>query len=205
MRFKSMFSFTFLIVFLFTSCATTGVSINTLKDDDVDFSSYHTFYLLPEPPTDNNPYPTLIKSFPRTVVENAVLKELERRNYKQIKDKDQADMLVAIQFSLKDEERTYTTTNSSYGTSGYNSHRYGHYYRSYYGYQTFATTSTVVEKYRKGNMIIDLIDREQNALIWEAFAQGRGETDMNAIEKKVYKVVEEIFLKHPIVLEQNKG
>lgn len=199
-----MFPLTFLIVILLTNCATTGVTIKTLKGDNVDFSSYQTFYLLPEPPTDNNVNPLLGKSFPRRVVERAVTSELKIRNYKEVKDKDLADILVAIQFSLKDEERTYTYTNTNYGNSGYNSYRYGHHYRNYYGYQTFSNRSTVVEKYRKGNMIIDLIDRKENALIWEAFAQGRGETEMDAIEKKVNKVVADIFSNYPLVLDEKQ-
>lgn len=201
MRFNPMFLLTFLIVILLTNCATTGATINTLKGDNVDFSSYQTFYLLPEPPTDSDLL--LEKSFPRRVVERAVIRELKLRNYKEVKDKDLADMLVAIQFSLKDEERTYTTTtNSNYGNNRYNPYRYGHHYRNYYGYQTFSNTSTVVEQYRKGNMIIDLIDRKENVLIWEAFAQGRGETDMDAIENKVNRVVADIFLKYPLVLDE---
>ena len=200
MKFNPIYLLSFLVVILLANCATTrsGVNIKTLKSDNVDFSSYQTFYLLPEPPTADNPYPSLVRSFPRQVVEGAVIGELKSRNYKQIKDQDSADMLVAIQFSLKDEERTYTSTNTNYRNSGYNSHRYGHHYRSYYGYQTFSNRSTIVEQYRKGNMIIDLIDRKENALIWEAFAQGKGETDLDAIEAKVKKVVAEIFSEYPL-------
>ena len=51
-------------------------------------------------------------------------------------------------------------------------------------------------------MIIDLIDKEKNALIWESFAQGRGETDLDAIEAKVNRVVGEAFLEYPLVIEE---
>ena len=202
MRDISMISIAFLTVMLITSCATTDVNIKTLKGDDVDFSSYQSFFLLPEPPKDDSDIPTLTKSFPRRVVERAVIRELKLRDYREVKDPDMADMLVAIQFSLKDEERTYTRTDYNYSGTGYNSYRYGHRYRSYYGYRTFPTRSTVVEQYRKGNMIIDLIDRKENALIWEAFAQGKGETELDAIEAKVNRVVAEIFSRYPVVLAE---
>jgi len=198
MRHKLIFPLLFSIAILLTNCGTTGATIKTLKGDNVDLSSYHTFYLLPEPPTEDNPL--AVKSFPRSVVERAVTRELKIKNYKEVKTKDEADMLVAIQFSLKDEERTYTTTNSTYGNSGYNSYRYG--YRNYYGYQTFSNTSTVVEQYRKGSMIIDLIDKKENALIWEAYAQGKGETEFDAIEEKVNRVVADIFTRYPLGLDK---
>ncbi len=204
MRINHIFSSALLLTFLLSNCATTGVTIKTLKDDATDYTSYTNFYLLPEPPTEENPHPTLIKSFPRRAVENAVIKQLEKRNYTQVRDQDAADMLVAIQFTLKDEKRTYdVTTTTNYGHNGYNPYRSGHYYRSYYGYRTFTNRETIVEQYRKGNMIIDLIDKKENALIWEAFAQGRGETELDAIEAKVNRVVAEAFLQYPIVVDQD--
>lgn len=204
MRFNPLVSLVLLMAFLLSTCATTsGVNIKTLRDDTVDYKSYKNFYLLPEPPTKENPYPTLVKSFPRRVVENAVIRELEKRNYKQVKDQDSAEMLVAIQFSLKDEQRTYVrASTTNYGYNGYDPYHAGHYYRSYYGYQTFTHRETIVEEYRKGSMIIDLIDKEKNALIWESFAQGRAETDLDAIEAKVNRVVGEAFLEYPLVIEE---
>ena len=196
-------SIALLLTFLLSNCASTGVAIKTLQDDTVDHTSYSNFYLLPEPPSEENPYPTLVKSFPRRTVENAVIRELVKRNYTQVGDIDAADMLVAIQFTLKDEERTYSVaTTTNYGYNGYNPYHSGHYYRSYYGYRTFTNRETVVQQYRKGNMIIDLIDKKENALIWEAFAQGRGETKLDAIEAKVNRVVAEAFLEHPIGVDQ---
>ena len=204
MRIHHIFSLALLLTFLLSNCATTGVTIKTLKDDAIDFTSYTNFYLLPEPPSAENPNPGLIKSFPRRTVENAVIKQLKNRNYTQVNDLDAADMLVAIQFTLKDEERTYdVTTTTNYGYNRYNPYRSGHYYRGYYGYRTFTNRETIVEEYRKGNMIIDLIDKKENALIWEAFAQGRGETELDAIETKVNRVVAEAFLEYPIVADQD--
>ena len=196
-------SLVLLFTFLLSNCASTDVTIKTLKDDAIDYASYTNFYLLPEPPTQENPQPALLKSFPRRVVENAVIKELEKRNYTQVNNPEAADMLVAIQFTLKDEERTYNvSTTTNYGYNGYNPYRSRHYYRSYYGYRTFTNRETVVEQYRKGNMIIDLIDKKENALIWEAFAQGKGETELEAIEAKVNRVVTKAFLEHPIGVDQ---
>lgn len=207
MKFKPRFPFLFLMLILFVNCGTTGATISTLAgDDDVDFASYKAFYLLPEPPTEDNPI--AVKSFPRRLVERAVIRELKLKNYKEVKDIEAADMLVAIQFSLKDEERTYTTTstNSTYGNGRYGGYGgYGGYgYRDYYGYRTFSntTTSTHTAQFRKGNMIIDIIDKKDNALIWEAFAEGKGETEMDAIEEKVNRVVAEIFTNYPLVIAE---
>ena len=51
-------------------------------------------------------------------------------------------------------------------------------------------------------MIIDLIDKKENALIWEAYAQGKGETDFDAIEEKVNRVVADIFTRYPLGLDK---
>ena len=178
------------------------VTIRTVEGKNADFTDYKTFFLLPEPPIGDGTN-QLVRSFPRQVVETAVLRELKARNYKQIASLDDADMLLAIQFTLQDEQRTREITNySSYG-SRYGGYGYGYGYRSHYGYRTFPSTTIEIENFRKGNMIIDLIDRQENALVWEAFAQGKGETELDKIEAKVNRVVTEIFTNYPHVASNN--
>lgn len=197
------FSISFLtlgfIILFFSGCATTNdVTIRTLEGENADFSTFQTYYVLPEPPIGDGTN-LIVRSYPRTVVETAVRRELNNRNYKEIKDREQADMLVAIQFSLKDEQRERRVTDynrvSTYGNR-YGGSRYGYGYRHHYGYRTFPTTTIQVENFRKGNMIIDIIDAKKNTLVWEAFAQGKGETDLDAIQEKVNRVVARIFTKY---------
>ena len=200
------------------------VSIDTDAVSGADFSSYKTYYVLDVPPGENDVAPP--KPFSRTVVEAAVRKQMDARNYREITDKDAADMMVAIQFSLKDEQTlkkktTYDTGivgyggyglgygrgygggygRSSYGRSSYGSrysgYSYGYGYRNYYGYAAIPRSTVVVEEFRQGNMLIDLIDRESNAVVWEAHASGEGEHKPEKIEAKVNAVVSSIFDRYP--------
>ena len=209
------------------SCVTAPgelpVSIETAVAPSANCSTYQTYYVLEVPPGENDVAPPT--PFSRVVVEAAVRNELDTRNYIEVADKDAADMLVAIQFSLQDDTRLRKETsydieptvyrdpyyNSGYGRGygsgyGYGSSRgyrgsrgysYGYGYRQHYGYTTIPRTTVVSENFRQGNMLIDLIDREENAVVWEAHASGEGETNLEKIELRVNSVVAQIFQRYP--------
>ena len=204
---------------LLTACETTpdarSVDIETASVSGADFSNYQTYFVLEVPPGENDVAPP--KPFSRVVVEAAVRRELDARNYREIDDKDAADMLVAIQFSLKDEtqyktQTTYETevvryggygrgygSGYGYGSRGYNrgGYSYGYGYRDHYGYRTVPRSTVVAQDFRQGNMLIDLIDRESNSAVWVAHAAGEGEHKLDRIEAKVNAVVASIFSRYP--------
>ena len=121
-----------------TTPTTKPVSIDSTAVADADFSSYKSYYVLPVPPGKDGVTPA--KPFSRVTVEKAVRGELGARNYVETADKEAADMLVAIQFSLKDETTYKNKTTyeirpnlySGYGT-GYGRSYGGGYGRSYGG------------------------------------------------------------------------
>lgn len=208
------------------ACSTTKpVSIDAISAAKADFSPYQTYYVLDVPPGENEIAPP--KPFSRVVVEAAVRKELDARNYQEITDKEAADLLVAIQFSLKDEIRyeertTYDTQvthhrgyghgyGGGYGRRGYGRGRgyggggygggysYGYGYSDHYGYTTIPRSTVVTEDFRQGNMVIDLIDPKTNSVVWEAHARGEGEHEAAKIEARVNMVVSRIFQRYPHV------
>ena len=81
--------------------------------------------------------------------------------------------------------------------SRYSGYSYGYGYRNYYGYAAIPRSTVVVEEFRQGNMLIDLIDRKSNAVVWEAHASGEGEHKPEKIEAKVNAVVSSIFDRYP--------
>lgn len=201
-----------------TACETLEtqkpVSIDTAVAPNADFSSFKTYYVLDVPPGENEVAPP--KPFSRTVVEAAVRKQLDARNYQEIENREDADVLVAIQFSLKDEiqlkskttyDRAYTSYSGygngyGYGNRGYSSrsrsgYTYGYGYRTHYGYTTIPRTTVVAENFRQGNMLIDIIDRRGNAVVWEAHASGEGERERAKIEERVNYVVGRLFADYP--------
>ena len=116
-----------------TTPTTKPVSIDSTTVADADFSSYKSYYVLPVPPGKDGVTPA--KPFSRVTVEKAVRGELGARNYVETADKEAADMLVAIQFSLKDEttyknKTTYEIRPNLY--SGYGT-GYGRSYGGGYG------------------------------------------------------------------------
>ena len=183
-----------LIISLLPGCGPKPVSIRTNETKGADFSAFKTFHLLPEPPKKKGSRQPP-KPFHRRVVESAVRDQLIDNGYREVRNKDKADMLVAIQFSLHDEQRTrnvveYNYQYNNYG--GYNDY-YGYGYRNYYGYSVTPYSTVQIEDIRQGNMVIDIIDRAKNEMIWEGFAQGQGETDFDAMERRINNVVEKIF------------
>ena len=221
---------TMLVALSLAACAITAgekpVSIETASAPVTNFPTYQTYYVLDVPPGENDAAPP--KPFSRVVVETAVRNELDTRNYRETEDKDSADILVAIQFSLQDETRlkkqtTYdieqTTYREPYYRNGYGNgygrgygsnrgyysgrgnrgYSYGYGYREYYGYTTIPRTTVIAENFRQGNMLIDLIDRETNTVVWEAHASGEGETNLEKIELRVNSVVSRIFQRYPHV------
>ena len=212
---------------ILVACETTptakGIKIDAAAASKADFSAYKTYYVLEVPPGENKVAPP--KPFSRVVVEAAVRNELDIRSYREVTSKDAADMLVAIQFSLKDEiqykkKTTYDTQLSSYGGYGrgygngygggyggygggygsrYSGYSYGYGYRNYYGYTSTPRTTVVAEDFRKGNMLVDLIDKKSNAVVWEAHATGEGEHEAAKIEAKVKSVVSSMFKRYPHV------
>lgn len=193
-----------LLLYQLLGCATKPVDIQTVESHNVDFSRYRTFYILPEPPNKNNVRRP--QSFPRQVVESAVRRELLARNYQEIHKKENADLLLAIQFSLTDETRLRNVVDYEYQYEDYGyGYGYGYGYRRYYGYRVIPHTSVEVQHLRQGNMVIDIIDREENALVWEAFAQGSGERKMDKIQRRINSVVAQIFGHYPYVANRDRG
>ena len=228
------------LALLIGACETTPKSIaSDVKTDfaiseKADFSSYKTYYVLDVPPGENEVAPP--KPFSRIVVEAAVRKQLDERNFQEVDNKDAADMMVAIQFSLKDEIQykekiTYDQQltsglaytgygrgygrgygsygRSSYGRGGYggsyggaygsrySGYSYGYGYRNFYGYTSIPRKTVVAQDFRKGNMLIDLVDRQTNAVFWEAHATGEGEHEPAKIDAKVNAVVAKLFDQYP--------
>lgn len=206
-RFRIKFLTVGFLIFVLSGCTPLrDVMIHTLEGKNADFSNYKTYFVLPEPPIGDGAN-TVVRSFPRQTIETAIRRELDAKNYKETSVKENADLFLAIQFTIKDDQRVVTDINyddnynyrsrstSFYGRR-YGGYRYGYGYRNYYGYNTRATTSMRIENFRKGNLIIDFIDAKNNELVWEAFANGDAEVEYERIEAKINGVIAEIFSKY---------
>ena len=104
-KFSIQFATLLFMILFFTQCVSNDVMIRALEGENADFSNFKTYYVLPDPPMADDPN-FHVRSYPRQIVEQSIRKELNNRNYSETKNQADADMLVAIQFSIKDEERT---------------------------------------------------------------------------------------------------
>ena len=181
-RFVSMAALAALIL---AGCAT--VRVQTDFDPAANFHSYKTFAWLPGPQKatgderiDN---PLLVKR-----VRHGVTRQLQLQGYVEA-DASAADMLVGYHISL-DKKLSVQTINNYYG--------YGHRGWGAWG-RPMGSSQTVVREYEMGTLIIDLVDRRQNELVW----RGAGESRLTKrptpekTDKKVAEVVGAILAKFP--------
>lgn len=148
----------FIIVSLLTSC---GPSLKVISDfnGSMDYGNYKTFnYYEPDTVITDAEYPAVINQLNQRRIEKAIDEEMLLRGY--IKS-DNPDVLIS--YYLKVENKTeYTATSYNYGSPYYGG--YGYY--GYYGGYGHTSTSVSQYDYQVGTLIIDLVDREKNELIW---------------------------------------
>ncbi len=184
------------IAMTLSACVSKPVDVQASARSGVDFSSYKSFYMLPAPP--GRPGQVINTTFHRRAAIAAVRDELLSRGYTQTQEREQADVWLAVQFSIRNESRLRNVVEYDYEPRRYGyGYGYGYGYRSYYGYSLSSHRRVEIEEFRQGNMIIDMVDRRNQTLIWEGYAQAKGEQQLNRAEKKIRKAVAGIFEQYP--------
>jgi hypothetical protein len=145
---------------LIVSCA-TGPAIRVDSDPVANFSAYRSFGFLDPLSTDRQGYSTLLSARLR----DATRRELEARGY--VFDQAKPDLL--INFNVNVVQRTEVRSSPSFGAAyGYYGYRYG-LYGAWPGYPYDVYTTN----YRQGTLVIDAVDAERDALVWQGVAEGR--------------------------------
>ncbi len=168
-----------------TLAGCSSVRVSADFDPAANLHSYKTFAWLPGPQKETGneriDNPLLDKR-----IRDGVTRQLQLQGYVEA-DASAADMLVGYHISL-DRKLDVTTVNNHYG--------YG--YRGAGG-SPIASSHTVVHEYETGTLIIDLVDRRKNQLVW----RGSGESRLTKrptpeeTDKKVATVVAAILAKFP--------
>ncbi|MCU4156032.1 DUF4136 domain-containing protein [Carboxylicivirga sp. A043] len=153
-------------------------SIRTTADWDpsADFRAYQTFNF------SQSFSEVKVSDLDKRRIKNAIKVEMEKRGYSL---SEQPDLLVNGYVTAVDKT---VVTNTHYGGCG----------PYYYGWGGWYT-STDVNKYREGTLIISLIDVRQKQLVWEGRAEGfippsRGEKRTRATDE----LMKQLFLEYPI-------
>ncbi|HLS80816.1 MAG TPA: DUF4136 domain-containing protein [Steroidobacter sp.] len=171
---------------LLAACATTRAPSTRIDyDKSADFSVYRTFGFPAETGTDRGGYSTLMTSY----FKNAVTNAMEARGYKY--SEERPDLLV--NFYMNTRERTETRRDPMVSPGyGYYGYRYG----LYNAWPMYDHDRTVT--YKIGTINVDIVDAEKKQLIWEGVSEGRiSEEAMDNPQVTVNAVVTELMRQYP--------
>ncbi|MDQ2070869.1 DUF4136 domain-containing protein [Natronospira bacteriovora] len=167
-----------------TGCATTRAEY----DREADFSRYQTF-AWSEPERREVRDPVLDSELLDRRVERAVRDALREKGFREVAV-DEADFIVT--YHITSRERVYTSPNVrvhlSYGR-GYR--YYPHWHDPFYGPYPYEHRS-----YREGTLIIDIVDREREELVWRSWRASEARQDQFS-ESQVNRRVERILREFP--------
>ena len=141
---------------LLTGCSTLEVTSD--YDRDADFSSYKTYTIItkPEDAVQNRANEIIVRR-----IESAIENELQEAGF--TRAAGSADINVAWHGSTKEEHST-TVNNTRYAGAGW-----GYGYRGWWG-PGYGSSTVSHQSWEEGMLIIDLIDSEENQLVWRGVA-----------------------------------
>ena len=171
--------------FLLAACATRP-EIRTQAAAHANLVSYRTYAFMPKPGTDKDGYKTLTTQS----LERSVGREMFARGYTPA-GSGQADLL--INFSVKTKDKVEGDPSPAFGF-GYGWGR-GHYGYGYGLGDYYNNIQTVTE----GSLMIDLVDREHNEVVWSGTAVGRlTKKVLDNPEPEIDRSVTDIFARYPV-------
>lgn len=152
-----MFRLVIISVLLFLVCACKSTP-DWDYDKTVNFSGYKTFAFVNDAglKVDINNYQ--INDLMDQRIKNAVIKKLEDMGLNQI-NTEQADVLINYHASVNKKVES-STINTGYSARW-----------SYWGWGYQSETNT--KEYKVGTLIVDVIDRITNQLVWRGAKEGR--------------------------------
>jgi hypothetical protein len=183
-----------MLLFILTGCS--SVRIFSDYDRSADFKIYKSYAWLQNPDTIHDLYynnPLMEKN-----LKNYVNKEMAVRGY--IIDIHHPDLL--IEYHTEVEKKQQIVNNPVYSNSTYP------YYMPYmynnpvyrYGYynspRIIGYNSQVID-YNEGTLVIDVIDRKQNQLVWRGWSVDTV-YDAQILEGQLPKDIKKIFKRYPV-------
>ncbi len=175
---------TLLVALFLTACASTP-QIETLRAPEVEFADYTTFAFVEPLGTDRAGYASLISQ----QVMFSIRRELESQGLIFSDDPEQAEMLVNAHTHLDEQIRVREVVDPFIGPS-YLDYRYG-FYSAWPSY----ATRTEVSQYTVGTLTIDLIDANEQMMVWEGTARNviteKTRRDAAAIDDMIARIFEQ--------------
>lgn len=150
-------------VMLFVGGCSSGIKVVSDYNPEADFSSLHTFAWLPIPPEPTGDH-RADSAILAGRVRRSVVADLKAKGFQEVLPNAKPDFYVAYQAAV-DEKISVRSTPTHYGYGGW----WGG-----YGYPMGAMgTQTTVHQYELGTLILDIVDRERDDLIWRGSGQAK--------------------------------
>jgi len=183
--------------------------ISANSDINTDFSKYRTFAWLPDQmDTTDLPYNNEII---RNNIRNYFGQSFAERGYKI--ELDSPDVLLRVMITNKKKEQLisyspnpypYYYCNYYFGSSYYSPYNFDYYYRYHNDYCYPPQYFTEKQEYIEGAIILNVIDRKKNKLVWSGAAKG-DIYDPSYINANIHPAVEAIMKKYPVKPITNKS
>lgn len=177
--------FSLCIMLLTTACAPIGPTVRSNSNSSIELSQFKTFGFFEQLDTDYR-YESLISQF----LKEATITEMTNRGF--VLTEDNPDLLINFHRNIEDKQDVIQSP--ALGHRGYYTDRGRVYYNDWIGYETY------IYDYEEGTVSIDIVDRQQNKMVWEGVAIGRlTEENMKNLQNTLQKTVSEIFAQFPII------
>lgn len=170
--------FLIILILLITGCS-QQIVVHTDYDPDYDLLNYKTFDWGQKVNIEEGQNPLHYNELNDKRIKAAVLQQLTKRGYNLAPEN--SDLILHYHIIVKDQTAVITEP-------------YGYTYGAYWVH-----TNTNLYRYKEGTLILDIMDKKSNNLIWRGWAV----TPINEvystkeIEKLTYNVVEKIFKEFP--------
>ena len=196
-----------LIILAFIRCE-IYTEISSSADVNTDFSKYKTFAWLPDK-TDstNQPYNNEVI---RNNIRNYFGQCFAERGY--TVDLEKPDLLLRVIIANTKKEKEYVLSpypwsnyycNYYYGSIYYFPYDFNYYYRYPSAYCYPNDDFTQKYEYIEGSITLNVIDRNQNKMVWSGTARG-DIYDPSYFDENIHPAVEAIMKKYPVKPKSKK-
>lgn len=189
------------IIFILIAVGWVGPACNPIQvlsdyDRQANFSQYQTYRL--SAPQDVEPTDPIFNQLNQNRLRRAIAEQMELRGYTASEDPD-----LAVNMYVKITPRREVIVRDYYLPYWGYYRYYGHwgYYRYWGG--GWQRMRDVVQEYREGTLVIDLVDTERDQLVWHGVAVGVLEELPSDPDELIRQAVKQIFDQYPYVAGNN--
>ena len=173
-----------MLTLLLSACVAIGPTIHSNATPQVNLNQYKSFGFFDKLDTDQR-YESLLSQY----LKASTKEEMLRRGFKFTQDSP--DLLINFRQDVVDKQalKQFPVTHQG----GYYSSGGRLYYDTWVGFEPY------LEKYQQGILTIDIVDRQQNKMIWQGAAvEEVSQEKLATLDSAIPKIVNAIFEQFPI-------